>query len=987
MAQPERVDLMHHFPALDANPDPSGDPSGDKFQVGYKGMITVSDPRYAQQWHFDLLGDIETIWQEVSGAGVSVAVYDDGMDKDHPDLIANYDASLHYSGIGSDNGAYNTPSDGHGTAVGGLIAAALNGIGGVGVAWGASLTSVDYLNDLQNDSEAVLYDALAWTAMFDVVNQSYGVTPDYSDDWDIGDPGSYAWEEAERFALAVETGRGGLGTILVKAAGNDANDPSMQSFGILGNAQGEGQNSLHSVITVGAVGQNGAIEDYSNFGANLLISGPAATHTTDVAGSDGYARGSFATDFGGTSAATPVVAGVVALMLETDPGLGWRDVQTILAQSAAQTGSTYGRPGSGFEAGEWQSLGGHAWNGGAMTFSLSYGFGLVDAFAAVRLSETWLEMQGGVAATSDTLLTTSVSSTQNRRIPDQGSTEVSLTVTEGIVIEHVYVTVEVTHSYASDLTMTLIAPDGSQIVLAAGEGGSTSLDGDWTFGVAALQGMSSAGDWTVLVEDGARGVVGRVHSVELEFLGGAETTDDIWVFTDDFAELVAEDPERAAVTDSNGGTDWINTVAVADAVTITLGDSATLRVGRTDWATIDGGIENAYSGDGDDVLTGGAGANVLRAGRGNDVISGGAGADDLSGGAGDDIVQGGGAGLYYSAISAQVYRLYLAVFGREPGVSGHQTWAQRLTLEQMTLNEVAQAFIAAPEFTARYGATTDAEFVTLLYENVLGRAPLAAGLEGWVTRLEEGMSRAELVLVFAESDEHQAKTAAAQAAYDLTHDITSWADDVYRLYRAIFDRDPDPGGYDTWTDTLASGRRSFDQVVESFMAAPEFTTTYGAATSDAEFVILLYENVLKRVPDAAGLDGWVTRLEDGMSRVKLVEFFLASPEFIENTADGLAAYAPALGADDVLHADGGDDVLAGGLYVDRFVFDNDGEASIVTVTDLEPWDVIDLTAFGYADTTEALGHMSVVDGDTVFADGPERVIFVGAEVEAEMLLV
>lgn len=942
-------------------------------------MVTISDPRYAVQWHFGLLGDIETIWQEVSGAGVSVAVYDDGMDQDHPDLAANYDASLHYTGLGSDDGTHNSAFDGHGTSVAGLIAAALNGEGGIGVAWGASLTSVDYLNDMQNARDAVLYDSLAWTANFDVVNQSYGVTPEFSDDWDIGDPGSYGWEEAQRIALAVETGRGGLGTIFVKAAGNEANDATLQSYGVLGNAQGEGGNVLHGVIVVGAVGRDGSVEDYSNFGANLLLSAPAATHTTDVAGSAGYAPGDYTKDFGGTSAAAPVVSGVVALMLETEPGLGWRDVQDILALTAAQTGSAYGGVASGFEVGEWQAMGGDGWNGGAMTFSPSYGFGLVDAFAAVRLAEVWLEMQGAAATGAD-LVSTSVTRTQTRPILDQSDTDLVLRVDEGIVIEHVYVTVAISHGFASDLTVTLIAPDGTAVTLAEGDGGGTALDGDWTFGVAALRGMSSEGNWTLRVFDGSSGDIGTLRSVELDFHGRPENADDIWVFTDDFAALAAAEPARRSAVDDNGGTDWITSAAVADPVEITLGETATLRVAGADWATIQGGIENAASGDGDDVLRGGAGTNVLRAGRGRDLVTGGAGADDLSGGPGGDVLQGGGAGLYHTAISAQVYRLYLAVFGREPDVGGHQAWVQRITLGQMTHDEVAQAFIAAPEFAATYGATSDTDFVTLLYANVLGRTPDAEGLDSWLTALEGGMTRARVVLLFAESPEHQADSAAAQETYETARDITSWADDVYRLYRAIFDRDPDPAGYDGWAETLAAGSMGFEQVVESFMTAPEFTATYGAATSDADFVTLLYENVLKRAPDASGLDGWVTRLEEGMSRVKLVVFFLSSPEFTETSAAGLEAFITGLGPDDLLRAEGGEDVLSGGLYADRFVFVGDGAAGAVTVTDLEPWDMLEFDGFGL-DAGQLYAALVQEGDDVVLRAAGEEVIFAQTALE------
>ena len=97
------------------------------------------------------------------------------------------------------------------------------------------------------------------------------------------------------------------------------------------------------------------------------------------------------TAFNGTSAAAPVVSGVVALMLQANPFLGWRDVQTILAYSARHVGSQIGDPAPPVsnELNTWNYNDAVDWNGGGLHFSRDYGFGLVDAFAAVRLAETW----------------------------------------------------------------------------------------------------------------------------------------------------------------------------------------------------------------------------------------------------------------------------------------------------------------------------------------------------------------------------------------------------------------------------------------------------------------------------------------------------------------------------------------------------------------------------------------------------------------------
>lgn len=447
-----------------------------------------------------------------------------------------------------------------------------------------------------------------------------------------------------------------------------------------------------------------------------------------------------------------------------------------------------------------------------------------------------------------------------------------------------------------------------------------------------------------------------------------------------------------------GGTDTVDGGAGTDTLVLTQ-DRDQVTVGGTQAAprlSAPGmelsllGVERVRFGDGEVALAdlyGGAGGitGQITGTSGADLLEGtGADANTLMGLAGNDVLLGEGRGLYGIDVSAQVYRLYAAVFGREPDVNGHQAWVKMLAAGARTLEQVATGFVNAPEFQATYGATTNTEFVTLLFVNVLGRPPQAAGLNGLVGNLDGGMSRAEVVLIIAESAEHQAKRAGAQADFDVAHDPTSWVDDVYRLYRGIFDREPDVGGLDGWVTSLAGGT-AFQTVVAQFMASPEFQSTYGA-TTDAEFITLLYNNVLDRSPDAGGFAAWSSQLAGGMTRETLVERFVQSPEFVAGTEGDLIAFMRGLGADDVLRPDAGDDLLSGGLWADTFVFAPSGDGD-KTVTDLEPWDSIDLTGFGYADVGEAMAHMRVEDGDTVFEDGAVRVVFLDAEPEAAMISV
>jgi subtilisin family serine protease len=342
--------------------------------------MTPNDPLYANQWHFDLIGDIETIWDECDGSGVSVGVYDDGVDYNHEDLDDNYDDSLiAFDDLGSPLDPFPAvDANGHGTAVAGLVAGeANNGTGGVGVAHGATIGAVKIFDRDQygfaNGNKDAFFDVILQAAMFDIMSNSWGGVPYYR----VGlDDGGSADLQEELYAQISREGRGGLGTIITQAAGNDDMD-----------ANGDGLNASRFTITVAATERTGDAASYSNYGASILITAPAAEVTTDVTGPGGYDPGNYTDGFNGTSAATPVTSGVIALMLQANAGLGWRDVQNILASSATLTGSEFDAARAGATEEEtWQSNNATIWNGGGYHIHTNYGYGMIDAFAAVRMA-------------------------------------------------------------------------------------------------------------------------------------------------------------------------------------------------------------------------------------------------------------------------------------------------------------------------------------------------------------------------------------------------------------------------------------------------------------------------------------------------------------------------------------------------------------------------------------------------------------------------
>lgn len=112
-------------------------------------------------------------------------------------------------------------------------------------------------------------------------------------------------------------------------------------------------------------------------------------------------------------------------------------------------------------------------------------------------------------------------------------------------------------------------------------------------------------------------------------------------------------------------------------------------------------------------------------------------------------------------------------------------------------------------------------------------------------------------------------------------DINGAAGQAYRLYQAAFDRAPDQAGAGFWINALDKGQ-SLLQVASAFVASNEFKQVFGAASSNEQIVNLLYQNILHRPGDSAGVQFWTSILND--SRATLPEVLIGFSESGENTA-------------------------------------------------------------------------------------------------------
>ncbi len=597
-----------------------------------------TDNYFPYQWYlFSEYGiNILPAWQDYTGRGVQVGVFDWGIDGFHPDLDGNFMSSLSKDAATlTGNGLPRLTGDNHGTAVAGVIGAERNGSGIVGVAYNTDLVSI-----YTTGAVAAISNAFAYARSLDVLNNSWGFAPENPviaalTDWAFYDnfstpTFSAAGNELQNLATL---GRNGLGTVVVQSAGNSydvGDDTNLHNF----------QNSRY-IITVAATDYFGQATSYSSPGASILVAAPGGAResypivTTDRVGAAGYDS----TDYyfiTGTSFSAPIVSGIVALMLEANPNLGYRDVQEILAYSARRIGADWSN---------WEFNGAQNWNGGGLHFDgglHQYGFGLVDATAAVRLAETW-----GSAHTVANLQELSFSRAPNLAIPDNNVLGISDTVvvSQHMEIERIDATLNITHTFIGDLTIALVSPSGiwSWLMYRPAQGdlplsayGSSQNNVNFTFNTVASWGEDSAGGWTLRVFDNSGGDFGTLNSWSLNFIGKPASADDTYVYTNEFSESRANQPARAALSDT-GGIDTLNAAAVSADLILNLtpggvstidGQSLTISVGTV--------IENAYGGDGNDNITGNGSANVLYGMRGNDTLNGGAGNDILNGGAGID---------------------------------------------------------------------------------------------------------------------------------------------------------------------------------------------------------------------------------------------------------------------------------------------------------------------------------------------------------------
>uniref|UniRef100_W5N9Q8 Proprotein convertase subtilisin/kexin type 6 n=1 Tax=Lepisosteus oculatus TaxID=7918 RepID=W5N9Q8_LEPOC len=458
-----------------------------------QNFIYFNDPKWSNMWYIhcsDRSGrcrsemNILAAWQRgYTGKNVVVTILDDGIERNHPDLAQNYDQLASYDVNGNDHDPtprYDSSNENkHGTRCAGEVAAVANNSHCiVGIAYNARIGGIRMLDgDVTDVVEA----------------KSLGIRPDYIDiysaSWGPDDdgktvdgPGPLA---KQAFELGIKKGRKGLGSIFVWASGNGGRQGDHCSC--------DGYTNSIYTISISSTTENGNKPWYLEVCSSTL----AATYssgefydrkivdvTTDLRQrcTDGHT---------GTSVSAPMVAGVIALALEANPLITWRDVQHLLVKTS--------RPVH-LKASDWKT------NAAGHRVSHLYGFGLVDADAMVVEAKKWRSVppQHVCTRTSerrtkyirpDQILNSTIATSGCADHPDQ----------HVVYLEHVVVRVLIVHPRRGDLQINLISPAGtrSQLLAKRSRLFDNSNEGfrNWEFMTVHCWGEKAEGQWTLEILD------------------------------------------------------------------------------------------------------------------------------------------------------------------------------------------------------------------------------------------------------------------------------------------------------------------------------------------------------------------------------------------------------------------------------------------------------------------------------------------------------
>jgi subtilisin family serine protease len=434
----------------------------------------IDDPLYDKQWHLRVIESTEGGVQ-VSGSGVIIGIVDDGLQHAHPELVDRYVAnySWNFNDGNSRDPSPRDPGDGHGTSAAAVaVATRLNGHCGQGVAWGAKVAGIRLI--AQPVTGATEAEALSFHA------EAIRI---YSNSWGPADTG-YGIDAPSRVVReALAYFAGVQNRIYVWASGNGRDNTDSCAFdGYAGNPY---------VNAIGAIDYDGNQAWYSEGCSNLMAVAPSSGSvgmgitTADLMGSAGYDPSECTSNFGGTSSAAPLASGIIALLLEKNPHLSWRDVKHVIALGATQI-----HP----EHESWHT------NERGYHHSNVFGFGLLKVPKLLSVLNNYTLLEAAERPQQKQVFSPTIRPTK----VGSNSFLINMTQTNITFIENTILRIALTHPRRGDLVIRLVSPQGTHSVLAdrRNDPYANYPSEGWSFSSLHHWGESLAdGLWEVQIDD------------------------------------------------------------------------------------------------------------------------------------------------------------------------------------------------------------------------------------------------------------------------------------------------------------------------------------------------------------------------------------------------------------------------------------------------------------------------------------------------------
>uniref|UniRef100_A0A8C9V0U4 Proprotein convertase subtilisin/kexin type 5b n=1 Tax=Scleropages formosus TaxID=113540 RepID=A0A8C9V0U4_SCLFO len=451
--------------------------------------IYFNDAKWTSMWYIHCNDDIHNCQSDMNimgawkrgytGKDVVVTILDDGIERNHPDLVQNYDTQASYDVNGNDLDPmprYDASNENkHGTRCAGEVAASANNSHcTVGIAYNAKIGGVRMLDGDVTDMVEAKSLSLQ-PQHIDIYSASWG--PD-DDGKTVDGPASLA---RQAFENGIRMGRKGRGSIFVWASGNGGRSRDHCSC--------DGYTNSIYTISISSTAESGKKPWY--------LEECASTLTTTYSSGENYDRKIITTDLRqrctdshtGTSASAPMAAGIIALALEANPLLTWRDVQHIIVKTS--------RAGH-LSAPDWKT------NAAGYNVSHLYGFGLMDAEAMVKEAEHWKQVppQHVCVESADRQFRT-IRPEHVVRSVYKATGCIDNPNHHVIYLEHVVVRITITHPRRGDLSINLTSPSGTKSQLLANRLFDHSMEGfkNWEFMTTHCWGEKASGDWILEIYD------------------------------------------------------------------------------------------------------------------------------------------------------------------------------------------------------------------------------------------------------------------------------------------------------------------------------------------------------------------------------------------------------------------------------------------------------------------------------------------------------